>query len=602
MSNKYDLDEELEERPFSFGLFKRMMRYVVPYRRSVFVLSIFLLISLVAGLLDPLLIRYAIDEGISKANTYILNKAVILVLILYILNFVSSYIRIKMTNRIGQRLIYDMRKELFDHLQKLSFRFFDGRPAGKIMSRVTNDVQAISDMINNGIITVVTETLVLIGILIIIFYLNWKLSMVVISVIPILGLIILKIQPASEKAWRRTRKTIANINAIINESLQGIRVIQAFSRQKHNFDKFKKINRENYKAHVFALAIELLFFPCVELVGMIGTCIVIWYGAKQVISGEQTIGTIVAFINYVWRFWAPLSAISTFYSQVLSAMASAERIFGILDMEPEIKDKPDAIHLQDIKGDIVFENVSFGYNPEEKMVLRNISFEVHKGEVLALVGATGAGKTSIVNLLMRFYDVNEGAIYIDGHNIKDISIASLRKHVGMVLQEPYIFSGTIKENILYGKLDASDDEVVAAAKATKVYEFAQKFPEGLDTQVEERGARLSVGQRQLVAFARALIANPKILILDEATSNVDTETEKHIQEALKELFKDRTSIVIAHRLSTIENADKIIVIDNGMIKEQGTHKELLDKKGVYYRLYLKQFQDDESDEEEQITA
>jgi ATP-binding cassette subfamily B multidrug efflux pump len=327
-----------------------------------------------------------------------------------------------------------------------------------------------------------------------------------------------------------------------------------------------------------------------------------WFGARQVISGEYSIGTIVAFTNYVWRFWAPLSAISRVYSQILSAMASADRIFHILDTSPEIEDAPEAIELEDIKGHIEFRNVTFGYNPEERMVLHNISFKAEPGQVIALVGPTGAGKTSIINLLMRFYDPVEGSILVDGHDIRDIKISSLRSQVGMVLQESFIFSGTIRENILFGKLDATEEEIIEVSKATKVLNFVERFPQGFDTEVEERGARLSSGQRQLLAFARALIAGPKILILDEATSSVDTETERHIQEAMKTLFAGRTSIVIAHRLSTIEHADKILVIDDGMIVEEGTHSELLEKKGVYYNLYLKQFQDEDDADAESIIA
>jgi ATP-binding cassette subfamily B protein len=388
----------------------------------------------------------------------------------------------------------------------------------------------------------------------------------------------------------------------LNETLQGIRVIKAFSRQKHNIRKFEKINMENYRANISAVALDNILWPSVDLIGALGTCVVIWYGAGQIIAEGQTIGTVVAFINYLWRFWAPLSAISRVYSQVLSAMASADRIFGIMDTPAEISDDPDAVELGPIKGYIEFDDVTFGYNPEERMVLHNISFAAKPGEIIALVGPTGAGKSSIINLLMRFYDSVEGSILVDGNDIRKVKTSSLRSQVGMVLQDSFIFSGTINDNIRYGKLDATDEEILKVAKATKVANMAERFTEGFNTEVEERGARLSSGQRQLLAFARALIANPRILILDEATSSVDTETERYIQEALKTLFYGRTSIVIAHRLSTIEHADKILVIDDGRIVEEGTHAELLAEKGMYYKLYLKQFQDEESEEPEEITA
>ena len=349
-----------------------------------------------------------------------------------------------------------------------------------------------------------------------------------------------------------------------------------------------------------ALVIQLFSWPLVEFVGMAGSCVVVWLGARMVTTGEISVGTVIAFANYIWKLWSPLSALSKVYSQALSAMASSERIFHILDTKPEVLDSPNAIDLDNIKGKVEFKNVTFGYNPEERMVLHDICLKAEPGEIIALVGPTGAGKTSIINLLMRFYDPMEGSILIDDHDIRDITLSSLRSQVGMVLQDSFIFSGTIRDNILYGKLDATEEEIFEVSKATKVKDFAEKFGEGFETDVEERGARLSAGQRQLLAFARALIANPRILILDEATSSVDTETERHIQEALKVLFDGRTSIVIAHRLSTIEHADKIIVIADGKIVEQGKHEELLAKKGEYFGLYVKQFQDEDDLVEDNI--
>ncbi|HOJ12283.1 MAG TPA: ABC transporter ATP-binding protein, partial [Clostridiales bacterium] len=489
----------------------------------------------------------------------------------------------------------DIRKETFEHIQNLSFRFFDGRPGGKIISRITNDVQAISDFINTGVVSFISEIISILGIIAIIFVINYKLAAITITVVPVFILLLVCLKSASEKAWSETRKTMANINANMNETLQGMRVIQAFSRQEYNIRKFEEINTKNYRAHIHATVIQLLSWPLVEFVGMAGTCAVVWLGAVMVTRDEVSVGTVIAFVNYIWKLWSPLSALSKVYNQALSAMASSERIFHILDTMPEIVDSPDALDLEDIKGTVEFMNVTFGYNPEERMVLHDISFRAEPGEVVALVGPTGAGKTSIINLLMRFYDPIEGSILIDGYNIRDIRLSSMRSKISMVLQDSFIFSGSIRENILYGKLDATEDEIIDVAKATKVLNFVEKFKEGFDTDVEERGAKLSSGQRQLLAFARALIADPRILILDEATSSVDTETERYIQEALKTLFKDRTSIVIAHRLSTIEHADKIIVIDDGRIIEQGIHEELLDNKGMYYQLYQKQFQEYDED-------
>jgi ATP-binding cassette subfamily B multidrug efflux pump len=586
MSYKYDIDEEIEEQPFNLKLFIRTLKYFNPYKKEVLLVSFFLLTGLAAGLLEPLFVRTAIDKGMLKGDFKVIVNVGVALLGLYLISFISQYIRIKLVNATTQGMIYNIRKETFEHIQSLSFEFFDGRPAGKIISRITNDVQAISTLVSGGLATMISESIAVIGILIIIFSLNFKLSLMAISVLPLLIFALVKIKPTSEKAWTKTRKTVANINANLNETLQGIRVIQAFSREKHNIRNFNKINKENYTANMKAITIELFLWPTVEMAGLLGSCFVIWYGARQVITGEQSLGTVVAFINYLWRFWSPLSAISKVYSQILNAMASSERIFRIMDTKPQVIDSDESIELQKINGNIVFDNVTFGYNPEEKMVLNNISFEAKAGEMIALVGSTGAGKTSIINLLMRFYDPVEGRILIDGHNIKDIKIASLRKQVGIVLQDSFLFSGTIRDNIKYGKLDATEEEVMEAARATRVDHFAERFFKGYDTEVEERGGRLSAGQRQLLAIARALIAKPKIIILDEATSSVDTETEKYIQEALKTLFNERTSIVIAHRLSTIVHADKILVIDEGRIIEQGKHDELLQKRGKYYQLHL----------------
>lgn len=595
MANIYDLDEELEKQSFDFKLFKRTMRFLRPYWKNVAIISIILLGGLAIGLLDPLIVRYVVDKGMmAKDMSVILNMGGIL-LIINLLNLIGSRIRIKVVNKTAQSLIYDIRKETFEHIQSLSFRFFDGRPAGKIISRITNDVQAISDFINTGVVSFVSEIISILGIIVIIFIINYKLAAITVTVVPVFILLLICLKSASEKAWSETRKTMANINANMNETLQGMRVIQAFSRQKHNILKFEEINKKNYKAHMHATIIQLLSWPLVEFVGMAGTCAVVWLGAIMVTKDEVSVGTVIAFANYIWRLWSPLSALSKVYNQALSAMASSERIFHILDTEPEIVDSPDAIEPEDINGTVEFMNVTFGYNPEERMVLHDISFKAEPGEVVALVGPTGAGKTSIINLLMRFYDPIEGSILIDGYDIRDIKLSSIRSRVSMVLQDSFIFSGSIKENILYGKLDATEDEIINVARATKVLNFVEKFGEGFDTDVEERGAKLSSGQRQLLAFARALIADPRVLILDEATSSVDTETERHIQEALKTLFKDRTSIVIAHRLSTIEHADKIIVIDDGRIIEQGTHEELLNSKGMYYELYQKQFQEYEEE-------
>jgi len=585
MSVDFDLEQdEAEEKPFNKAYLKRMIGYTKPFRHVLAIVGVLVIIGMVLSLAEPYLIKVAIDSGISKGNMHVLDMIVLALIAEQLLGTLLGYGRIRLVNHTGQNLLFNLREELFEHLQTLSFRFFDGRPAGKIMSRITNDVSAIGDLINNGLITLIMEITNLIGILAIMLFMDWKLALMSFIVIPFLILIVGRLQPKLETAWLNTRRTISNINGNLNETIQGIRVIQAFAREEKNNAQFSTVLAKNLKANLRAIRLESTMWPIVELIGMVGTCVVIWYGAIQVINGLITLGAIIAFINYLWRFWGPLSALSRVYSQVLSAMASADRIFEILDTKAEIVDRTDAAELPEIQGEVAFNHVSFRYSDSTPYALHDIDFQVRKGQTVALVGPTGAGKSSIINLLMRFYDVTEGCITIDGTDLRDATLSSLRNQIGIVLQDSFIFSGTIRENLLYGKPDATQEELEQAAKAVRLDRFIRQFPDGWDTEVEERGAKLSAGQRQLLAFGRTLLANPRILILDEATASVDTETEKHIQEALLSLLKGRTAFVIAHRLSTIRDADRIIVIDAGRIVEAGTHDELLRHQGVYYRL------------------
>jgi ATP-binding cassette subfamily B multidrug efflux pump len=407
--------------------------------------------------------------------------------------------------------------------------------------------------------------------------------------LPLLAVLFFYLRPMMESAWMNVRKTLANINANLNETISGIRVIQAFSREDFNVRRFGRINEMNRRITMRAFRLEMLTWPSIDFIGVVGTCLVIWYGALQVIRGAISLGYVMAFVNYQWRFWGPLSAISKVYSQVLSAMASAERVFEFLDTEPEIQNAPDAEPLPSIRGQVRFEHVSFRYEKDDRLVLRDINLAVEPGQVVALVGPTGAGKTSIVNLLMRFYDPTEGRVLVDGHELRQVTIESLRSQMAVVLQESFLFSGTIGDNIRYSRSDATLEEVERAAAAVRLDKFIESLPDGYDTEVQERGGRLSVGQRQLVAFARALLADPRVLILDEATSSVDTQTERLIQQALETLLQGRTAFIIAHRLSTVEHADRIIVLDDGRIVEEGTHHQLLARRGLYHRLYLTQF-------------
>jgi ATP-binding cassette subfamily B multidrug efflux pump len=430
----------------------------------------------------------------------------------------------------------------------------------------------------------------LVGIVAILLWMDWKLALLSFITMPLLYLVVAKLQPKIEGAWTRSRKTMSAINGNLNETIQGIRVIQAFSRQTVNNARFEKLNANNKQAFMRAVTMESTVWPIVEMIGMLGTCIVIWFGAMQVMNEAFKIGFLMAFINYLWRFWGPLSALSKVYSQLLSAMASAERIFEVLDTEPEVKDRTNAKNMPPIKGEVVFENVSFSYGPDKPEVLHGINLRIKPGQRVAIVGPTGAGKSTIVNLLMRFYDATGGRILVDGHDVKDVTLASLRRQMGIVLQDSFIFSGTIEENLRYGNEDASDEALRTAAENVRIDRFVSQFADGYETQVEERGSKLSVGQRQLLAFGRVLLSDPRILILDEATSSVDTETEQHIQAALQNVLKDRTAFIIAHRLSTIRDADLILVVQGGRIAEQGTHDELIKTDGLYRKLYTAQYE------------
>ncbi len=584
--------EELEEKvkkPFNMAYFLRMLKYIRSYRRAVLTVAALMGFGVITNLIEPYLLRVTIDLGILGKDMAAINRAVVIFLLFRLGNWAAGTFRVRLINQTGQSVLYDLRQELFSHIQKLSLRFYDHRPVGKIMSRITNDVNAINNLISGGLATILSEGFSLIGIAVLMLVISWRLALMAFLVLPLLGVLFFHLRPMMESAWMNVRKTVANINANLNETISGIRVIQAFSREDLNIRRFGRINEVNRRTTMRAFRLEMLTWPSIDFIGVVGTFLVIWYGALQVIRGTISLGYVMAFVNYQWRFWGPLSAISKVYSQVLSAMASAERVFEFLDTEPEIQNAPDAVPLPPIRGQVRFEHVSFRYEEDDRLVLQDINLTVEPGQVVALVGPTGAGKTSIVNLLMRFYDPTEGRVLVDGHDLRQVTVESLRSQMAVVLQESFLFSGTIGDNIRYSRSDAALEEVERAAAAVRLDEFIESLPDGYDTEVQERGGRLSVGQRQLVAFARALLANPRILILDEATSSVDIQTERLIQQALETLLQGRTAFIIAHRLSTVEHADRIIVLDDGRIVEEGTHRQLLARRGLYYRLYLTQF-------------
>jgi ABC-type multidrug transport system, ATPase and permease components len=581
---EWDDESEIEEKPFNLVYMKRLLGYLKPYRKTLSLIIGVVLINMILSLAEPLLLGYLIDEGITKGDFTAIHLFGITLLGIKLIGWACGWAHTKYINFTGQRILYDLRQQLFNHLQKLSFRFFDGRPAGKIMSRITNDTNAIGELINGGLITTVMEVTHLVGIVAILLWMDWKLALLSFIMMPLLYLIVNRLRPRIEGAWTRSRKTMSAINGHLNETIQGIRVVQAFSRQHKNSARFEGINFRNKQAFMRAIMLESTVYPLVELVGMIGTCIVIWFGAKQVMDGALTIGFVMAFINYLWRFWGPLSALSKVYSQVLSAMASAERIFEILDTDAEVTDAADARRMPAIRGEVAFENVSFRYEESKPDVLHGVSFKVRPGQRVALVGPTGAGKSTIVNLLMRFYDATDGKVMIDGLDVKEVTLESLRRQMGIVLQDSFIFSGTIEQNLRYGNDGATREQMVQAAESVRLDRVVAPMSNGYETEVEERGSKLSVGQRQLLAFGRVLLSDPRILILDEATSSVDTETEQHIQEALETLLNGRTAFIIAHRLSTVRDADLILVVQDGRIAEQGSHDELMKHGGVYAKL------------------
>ncbi|WP_169081543.1 ABC transporter ATP-binding protein [Paenibacillus sp. PL91] len=591
---EWDSDADIEEKPFNGKYMRRMLRYLVPYRKLMTWVVIIVLINMLLSLSEPIILAYIIDKGILDKNYTVIHVLGAVLLGIKLIGWLFSWMHTRWINFTGQRILFDLRQQLFNHLQSLSFRFFDGRPAGKIMSRITNDTNAIGELINGGLITMVMEVTHLLGIVVILVWMDWQLALLSFIMLPLLYFIVAKLRPKIEGSWSRSRSTMSSINGNLNETIQGIRVIQAFSRQRTNNERFNGINTRNKQAFMRAITLESTVYPLVEMIGMIGTCIVVWFGAMRVMEGVLTLGFIMAFINYLWRFWGPLSALSKVYSQLLSAMASAERIFEVLDTDPEVKNNREARELPQVRGEVSFENVSFRYEENKPNVLHHVSFHVKPGQRVALVGPTGAGKSTIVNLLMRFYDASEGSVRIDGMDVKQATLESLRKQMGIVLQDSFIFAGTVEENMRYGNEDATEEQLLKAAESVRLDRVVAKLSDGYQTELEERGSKLSVGQRQLLAFGRVLLSDPRILILDEATSSVDTETEQHIQAALQTLLAGRTAFIIAHRLSTIKDADLILVVEDGRIAEQGSHAELMKRGGIYANLILTQLSMQES--------
>lgn len=584
----YLKDDENGKETVRFKIVARLFSYLRPYKRQAG--EAVVLIGIVTGvaLLNPYFMKMAIDKYIFARDFPGLLLLGLGMTAMNLMAVLCARRQIKLVSGITNRILLTIRQELFNHIQKLPLSFFDSRPVGKILARIIGDVNSLSDLFTNSITSLIPDLATIVAVMVIMLSMNYQLALASFIALPFLVGFMSMVEVVSHRRWMVHRRKTSNANAFTHETFSGIRVIQSFTAEQRTSSEFMGLLRECVKAFMHAVRLNNWFWPSVEMSWGVGTIVVFWFGVRLLNTGTITIGLLVAFSGYLSMFWRPVMNVSNFYNILVSNMSGAERIFEILDIEPEIKDKEGAIPLPRIKGEVTFKNVSFGYE-DGRMVLKNISFQVKPGETVALVGPTGAGKTSIINLIGRFFETQEGEILIDGYNIKDVTIESLRSQMGVVLQDTFLFSGSIKDNIRYGKLDATDEEIIAAAKAVQAHDFIMKLEHGYETNVNERGSRLSFGQRQQIAFARALLADPRILILDEATAGMDTQTERLIQQGIERLLAGRTSFVIAHRLSTIRNADRIMVIDEGRIKEEGTHEQLLQAKGLYYQLFMAQY-------------
>lgn len=584
--------EELYDKALDPQVARRLLAYVVPYKWQMLWAALLMFGSTFSSVIGPYLIKVAIDDGLAAGNIVALRNAALLYLLAALVRWGFIYWRVKLMSLVGQSIIYDLRKVLFAHLQQLSLSFYSRYSVGRVITRVINDVETLRDFIIWAVLAIARDLFAIVGIVIAMLALNLRLSLITFATLPLMIIATIIYRRTARIAYRRVRAAISWVNSVLAENINGIRVVQAFSRQTHNYEKFRDYtNRYHLQTVISAAKVAASFVPVVDVLGALATAAVVWIGGTAVLGESITAGVLVAFVLYIDRYFDPIRDLSRRYDTLQSTMAGGERILSLLDTEVDVRDAEAAQALPPIKGEVTFENVSFHYSDDPALVLQQLDLSVPTGSTVALVGETGAGKTTLVKLISRFMDPTEGRILVDGHDLQAVTQASLRSQMGVVLQDPFLFNGTVKENILFGRLDATEAEVEAAARAVGAHEFILALRHGYETSVEEGGVMLSVGQRQLISFARALLADPRILILDEATSSVDTQTEQIIQKALVTLFTGRTSFVIAHRLSTITNADLIVVIHDGRIIEQGTHDELMKMKGYYFDLYNTGFQE-----------
>ncbi|MEN4010955.1 MAG: ABC transporter ATP-binding protein [Bellilinea sp.] len=585
-------NEDLNFKGYDPQVVRGLMQFIKPYWKPLLLSLLLMVLTSAASVSGPYLVKIALDEGIGKQSLPTLRITILIYLAIAILQWSTIYARVYVMSRIGQSVIFDIRSRLFQHLQHLSLSFFSHYSVGRIIVRVINDVGVLREFITWALLAIARDFFVIIGIIITMLAMNPRLSLFTFSVLPIMILITAVFRNKARENYRQTRAAISWVNSVLAENINGLRVVQAFSREDLNFSHFRDtVNRNNLDVNLKAVRLAAKFFPSVDFLGIIAMALVIWLGGNAVLGEQITPGVLVAFVLYINRFFDPIRDLSRRFDTFQSTMASGERILSLLETPIEVDDVPHAKPMDEIQGAITFDQVSFKYNNDDHPVLYNVNLEIPAGQTVALVGKTGAGKSTLVKLIARFHDPTEGSVKIDGLDLRQVTQKSLRSQLGIVLQDPFLFSGTVLENIRFGKLNSTIAEVISAAKMVGADEFIQKLPQGYDTQVEEGGAILSVGQRQLISFARALLADPRILILDEATSSVDTHTERLIQAGLAKLLDGRTAVIIAHRLSTITNADKIVVIEDGRIVEQGDHAELMQKHGVYFDLYSLRFED-----------
>ena len=577
-------EEEILGKAYDSKLMKRLLKYAGAYWKYFLLAVIMLLGSTVTDLARPYLLKVAIDDKISKGDLQGLGQIGLIFIGLILAGFLFNYVQIYVLSFAGQTIIYNIRQQVFSHLQKMTLSFFDKNPIGRLVTRVTNDTETLNEMYTNVLVTLLKDVLILLGTIVILFRMNTVLALITLAVSPIVVLVTAVFRIKIRDVYRWVRTTLARINTSFSENISGMRIIQLFRRERENFDEFKKVNRDYYSAGMKEIVTFGIFRPIIEFLSYLAIAAVIWYGGGKVLQGALEFGVLYAFINYINLFFQPINDLADKYNILQSSMAASERIFLILDTPVEKDEGSIILDRATFRPGIEFKNVWFAYK-DENWVLRDVSFSVPAGKTVAIVGATGAGKTSIINLLNRFYEIQKGDIFIDGVNVRDAAKDSLRRCIGVVLQDVFLFSGTIKQNIRLNEAEITDDEVKRAAEYVNAGSFIDNLPGKYDEEVMERGSTFSSGQRQLLAFARALAFDPPIFVLDEATSNIDTETELLIQDALTKLTKGRTTIVIAHRLSTIQHADMIIVLHKGKVREMGNHQELLSKKGMYYNLY-----------------